>query len=248
MQAVPRNLAHAFEWLFDPHNAHYPVSRLVAGLALVGLLLIARRPAARRRRGPLLWFGATLLMFAAVHLSFVMGDLRTAYNMRLATIYLGPLALVAAYPLVLAGERLARTARAHAAVLVAATAALLAIALPCARRNSVIGALTLAEEYRRNLQILAAFDPTRTLVVADRSGMYVAQGLNAIGPASLDRLLRHPIGALWPRAGEILLIQESEEAAGPWRPPAPRGARLDPVASYRVGDRHRVTISRIGVQ
>jgi hypothetical protein len=83
------------------------------------------------------------------------------------------------------------------------------------------------------------------LVVADRPGMYVARGWNAIGRLSLDRLLRSPGAALWPRAGDILFIQEAEQPDAPLKPSPPPGVRLDPVASYAIGDRHRVTISRL---
>ena len=111
LRRVPENAANALELLLDWHNKGLPGSRVLVGLAAVGLLALAV-DAVRKRvlpgRATLLCLGfflGSLGILLTAHYSYYLGDIRQAFLMRLGLVHAlcdCPLGNVRAYA---AGER-----------------------------------------------------------------------------------------------------------------------------------------------
>jgi hypothetical protein len=146
---------------------------------------------------------------------------------RLAVIYAGPLALLAAYAL----HRLVRPRIAFALAL-----AMIAVYLPVARRNEIIGRLTLPREYARNVARISAIAGP-IVVVDERPGMYVAQGWSAVSFATARRHL-----ARVQAAGTVIVVQHV--VAGSVEPAFP-AMLLEPLDEYTLAPARHVRLSRM---
>ena len=226
------------------------MARPTALLAVVGAVLIVaglRRRAFRQAHLSIVAYALVAVgLFAAVHLSFALGDLTTPNNARLATVYLGPLALVAAVPLHRLWRRL--PARARAPLLAVAAVVLLAAYLPVARRNQLMGAMILPREYERNLERLRAWPPHRLLVVANRPGLYVAQDVAAIYPRDLVRRWPDLHDGARDNGERIVVIQHVDLRTGAVDPTLPSALVLRTVDEYALDGRVEVRISEVALE
>jgi hypothetical protein len=221
---APANLCHLGELLLPWPPGAYPVALPVTLLAIAGAVLAVRR---RRWCGVGGYLAISLALVLATQVAFRMGDLRTPHNMRLAVIYAGPFALLAAYAL----HRLVRPRIALALAL-----AMIAVYLPVARRNDIVGRLTLPQEYAHNVaRIRAVGGPI--VVVDERPGMYVAQGWSAVSFATARRHL-----ARVRAAGTVIVVQHV--VAGSVEPAFP-AMLLEPLGEYTVAPACRVRLSRL---
>lgn len=226
------NFKRSLTLFFDVRCHNYPIAHAASFLAVVGLVLVGiglvRGRIPRHKRAPLAFAAAGTLLFALVHLSFAMGDLTTAYNVRFATIDLGPLALLAAYALYRAIERLPR--RASRVALVTVAAGFCALYLPVARRNELVGSLTLPREYAANLKTLERFEPARLVVVSDRPSLYAARGLASVDAGWVERNAARLRAESKAQRLDVVVIQHVDQD-GRARPPLAR-TRLTTLSRY----------------
>jgi hypothetical protein len=172
------NLVGAYNLLFNPARTNFPRSNIVIGLALLGAGWFAAR--LLRRRATRLTYEMTaltalgMLLLMAVHLTFYMGDISAAYQMRMGLIYLGLIALAAAYPVrALLVERWRRPL----------TYALLAVLflheLPVAVHNEVGKSLLLYREFRDANSYFKKLDRP-FVVISDWPVLYTAMGYGSM--------------------------------------------------------------------
>jgi len=232
------NLKHLAELFFA---GGYPIARGVSILALCGLVMVLERACAADWRKqwllPLAYPAIALLAIVLTYAAFRLGDVRTPFNMRLAVVFAGPLALLAAFPI----HRLLRS-RIGCAATIALTGALWLVYLPVARRNDVIGKLSLPREYARNLRVLAAQMPERAIIIAERPGLYVAQGWSSIGFDAARR--RWPQGRMSELGHDVIAIQRVATGTGNATPSLPKATPFETIVEYPLNDQTRVRISR----
>jgi hypothetical protein len=224
---VVPNLKSALSFFFGLDS--YPTARLIVLLGCVGAILAVCR--VHRCRSNLTWAllaAISVAILGGTHLLFAMGDLRTPYNMRLGLLYVGPIALSAAYPFTLV-----RHPFGGALGVVCAVATCL-VYLPVAVSNAFGGRLLLSQEYEQNLAILAKYPRKTTLVITDRPGMYVAQQLSAVGRRAL---VPASFAALSPHYEHVLAIQQVDRAAGRAEPELPAPDEWRMITQYEVGVR-----------
>jgi hypothetical protein len=176
--------------LFWNAGGAYPTLRAVTLLAVLGAVAAAVVAARKGRlagegaRTALLAF-AGLSLIALVQTSFYLGDVRLAYQARLASSYAGAMGLLAAYPLYLVYRR----RRAERVLVVFAALFVLCQGTALASRDPLGRTLALPRAYRKNLEVLRPYARDATLVVAERPGLYAAQ---MYGATSLDAAEARP--------------------------------------------------------
>ncbi|HEY5923111.1 MAG TPA: hypothetical protein VIV11_15635, partial [Kofleriaceae bacterium] len=224
---VGANLRHLAELLVPVPGSPLPIALPVTLLAVFGacraVLALRARAARARWSGPIGYAALTLFAVCILQITFRMGDLRTPHNVRLALIYVGPLALLAAY----AVEGLWIRRR---VVVALACTALCSVSLIRARSNELVGRLVLPRAYAKVLPALAAHARLSSLIIAERPGLYVAQGYDAVGFAT------YPTLAALDR--DVVVI-ESVSAHAPASP------ALEVLDTISLGSNQIVRVSRV---
>jgi hypothetical protein len=177
LEYVTEHLRSAVDFFFGIGANDVPASAVVSAFAVTGvILLLIRLHRANRAHvwATLAFGGGTALIFGA-HMAYYMGNLVSPVTARYALSYLLPVALASAVAVDTAWSW--RPARLALAAVLAANAA---VGLRVAQTNDFGEQLLLGREYGYALGFVQGFDPDSTFIVADRPGMYAAQGYGAV--------------------------------------------------------------------
>lgn len=239
IEHLGRNLGHTVEFLFDP-RVSYPSSPGIAVLAVAGAGVLVHRIVRVRRSPAVLPFaGIVLLVLGALfaaHMTFALGDFRTAFNARIALVYVPVLALLAAGAL----DRLAASPRLRPLCTVVALGLLL-FGTARAAHNERGKALTLFREHKRVLEILRPFPKESVAVISDVPGLYVGQGYGAVGFGSLDEMAQSFQRHLFT---DVLVIQHVAYT-GAMTPTVAPMYELEPIGQFQNEGVEYVRVARL---
>jgi hypothetical protein len=175
---VGNNLVGIYRLLFDPTRQNFPRSNIIICLAVLGtgafIWHLFKRRASRLtvEMSALTALGMALIM--AVHLTFYMGDISAAYQMRMGLIYMGLICLAAAYPV-----RVLLEGRVGKPLLAAMLSVLFLHELPIAVHNEVGKSLLLFREFRDANSYLKKLDRP-FVVISDWPVLYTAMGYGSM--------------------------------------------------------------------
>ncbi len=186
----------------------FPVSRLFLAAAAIGLGLFFHR-SWQNRRSPntnLQFPGlvaAGLLLLALAQNAFYLGKVDSPFNMRLASIYLGALALLAAEPLLKSWK----WPRFRPAI-VGLTAFMLVSGVALARRNEFGKILSLYNQTTRLAPLVAALPREGSLIIAAMPSIWAAEMYGAISIDRANQEVERLLGELkLHRYQQVIVIQ-----------------------------------------
>ena len=226
------NLRGALTFFYDFRETQFPRSEITMVLAALGVVLIVREAVLRRGRGPAVMTGLLmalgLLLVSAVQLTFYMGDISAAYQMRMGLIYLGAIGLAAAVPI----WALIRRRLLPRSTLPLLLIALFAHEVPVAARNEVGKSLLLYREFK-NVNAYLAERSMPFVVISDWPVLYAAMGYGAMSFHHVETHADKVRRSLALHLYDAYAVLTVAEGGPPKQVPPPKEFRLETVAEWQ---------------